>query len=632
MNSLILLSLCLLSWRGSWGQLDVAQQMKAQVGETINLNCNSYKDGESNNKTLEWLSMQKKAEKVIYHRGPDGVSVKDPELGQRMSVDEHFRLEITNIRVQDEMKFICKAEEPSTKEIWENTVQLLVFKKPEPPEIVITEDAFRSTDYISELGSCASVNGYPVPNITWYKNDMPLRDAQDKVEISSSVTQESSGLFTVKSTLSVPLREDDDKAYIYCEVSYLSSSGHHMMESERKNITVLYPSRNVRLFQSFPTGPVKEGDNVELKCEGDGTNSLDITYSRKDEDDSLGEGPSVILEKVTRSSSGIYECTGMDFENSDHLMKAEIELRVHFLDEPVFSQMSPIIVHPGDQLSVSCEANSSAEAETMWKHKGHIMSRNSFLTLSQMNHATSGKYTCIVTLPSVPGLSVSKELEITVKGKPELSVSSKSIYVQENTIVTVTCKALGHPKSTITWSANGTTSEKTEGPEKTSELSFKVTSELLGIGVIICKATNKMGSSEEEIQLFHSSTPVFSTTSSDLFTSPVSENNTGSGNTIPSVPKTDVHRAGSRGVLIVVVIICILLLAILGAVLYFLYKKGHIPCGRSGKQDITKPSEKEQIVVEMKPDSPAEESVLLPGEQETKSPGDQGEKYMDLRN
>ncbi|KAE8592322.1 hypothetical protein XENTR_v10018729 [Xenopus tropicalis] len=629
MTSLILLSLCLLSWRGALGQPDGVLQVKAKVSETIKLPCSSYKDGESNNKTLEWLS-KKTTEKVIYRRGPNGLTVPDPELKERMSVDEHFTLEITDVRVQDEMIFICRVVDTSTKE---DAVQLLVFKAPESPEIIMTKTSFRSTDEISEFGSCKSVNGYPLPTITWYKNDLPLKHKQNEVQISSLNTQLSSGLYTVESSLSLPLQKDDDKADIYCEVSYHLPSGDHMMESEKKNITVLYPSKSVRLFRLFPIGPVKEGDDVELKCEGDGTMPLDINYKRKGEELNLGEGPSLILEKVTHSSSGTYECTGMDFENLDESMTDEIELQVHFLDQPEFSQMSPVVVHPGDHLSVSCEANSSVETETLWKHKGHIMAHDSFLTLSEITHAMSGKYICIVTLPSVPGLSVSKELEIIVKGKPELSVSSKSIYVQENNLATVTCKALAHPKPTITWSANGTTSEMMEGPEITSELSFIVTSELLDIGVVVCKATNKMGSSKEEIKLYLSTTPPVSvTTSSDLLTSPAPENNTGSGNTVPSDTKKDVLRGGSHGVLIVVVIICILLLAILGAVLYFLYKKGRIPCGRSGKQDITKPGEKEQIVVEMKPDSPAEESVLLPGAQEKKPPGDQGEKYMDLRN
>lgn len=40
------------------------------------------------------------------------------------------------------------------------------------------------------------------------------------------------------------------------------------------------------------------------------------------------------------------------------------------------------------------------------------------------------------------------------------------------------------------------------------------------------------------------------------------------------------------GVIIVVIILCLLLLAFLGSVIYFLHKKGKIPCGRSGKQEM----------------------------------------------
>ena len=45
-------------------------------------------------------------------------------------------------------------------------------------------------------------------------------------------------------------------------------------------------------------------------------------------------------------------------------------------------------------------------------------------------------------------------------------------------------------------------------------------------------------------------------------------------------------KAEGSGIIIVIIIICILLLAILGSVLYFLYKKGKLPCGRSGKQEM----------------------------------------------
>ncbi len=42
----------------------------------------------------------------------------------------------------------------------------------------------------------------------------------------------------------------------------------------------------------------------------------------------------------------------------------------------------------------------------------------------------------------------------------------------------------------------------------------------------------------------------------------------------------------NSGVIIVVIIVSILLLAILGSVFYFLYKKAKLPCGRSGKQEM----------------------------------------------
>ncbi|CAB1316527.1 unnamed protein product [Coregonus sp. 'balchen'] len=89
--------------------------------------------------------------------------------------------------------------------------------------------------------------------------------------------------------------------------------------------------------------------------------------------------------------------------------------------------------------------------------------------------------------------------------------------------------------------------------------------------------------------------------------------------------------AEGNGVIIVVIIICILLLAILGSVLYFLHKKGKIPCGRSGKQEITKENpNKDGIVVEMKTDTKTEEAVLLKGVNGDKN-GPSGQVTMNMK-
>ncbi|XP_029429465.1 cell surface glycoprotein MUC18-like [Rhinatrema bivittatum] len=234
----------------------------------------------------------------------------------------------------------------------------------------------------------------------------------------------------------------------------------------------------------------------------------------------------------------------------------------------------------------------------------------------QRGFQVRGHYSCVATVPGVPGLNASKGVTIVVKGPPLVSVKHHSLWVLVNDVINVTCEAFGHPAPEITWSVNGSVLHKRETHQVSSELSVQVTQELLRSGVM-CYARNSLGSSEELIRLQEVTVTTHPT----------------ANNTVGPIQK-ERKREESKGVLIVAIIVCILAIAVLGAVLYFLYKKGKIPCGHSGKQDITKPgTQPEDIVVEMKSDKAPEETELLPGPTGEKPlPGDQGEKYIDLRN
>ncbi|XP_053307956.1 cell surface glycoprotein MUC18 [Spea bombifrons] len=613
MAFLILLSLCLLSWRGTWGQQDVArvEVKEAKEGGTVRIPCMSYGSEHSWHPTIQWLYEKNGMQKML----TNGTSIEDSELKERVTLGEHFRLIIRSVRVQDERIFICRAANTSSVSK-EHHVQLRVYKAPEPPEMKLVDVGILLDNDSVEIGSCESKNGYPSPNITWYKNGFPLRDGHADVKVSYQLTQESSGFYTVLSSLFINVQQSDDNSVFYCEVSY-SLPGHlMMMESAKGNITVYYPNTQLTMFKKSPTETVKEGDTVELKCEGNGNPQPEITYYKRDEDRDLGTGPSLILKKVERGDSGGYSCVGTDYNYFSSDLSADIELQVHFLDSPKLSEESPVVVKLGEDLRVSCQANGSVETEITWTRKENLEAEGMFLNLNDVNYGMSGIYTCLVDLPAVPGLNVSMDLEVIITGRPEVHLTSQHIAVEENQMVTLTCQAIGHPVPSIIWSINGTVAEIIDGLEVTSDLTFPVTHDLINV-TVTCEASNTHGNSQGEVQL--ELKPVSIITSA----APVTTVTTGTS--------SEPTKAGSHGVVIVVVIVCILLLAILGAVLYFLYKKGHIPCGRSGKQDITKPSEKDQIVVEMKPDSPAEESVLLPGSQEKKPPGEQ-EKYMDLRN
>ncbi|XP_063292786.1 cell surface glycoprotein MUC18 isoform X2 [Pelobates fuscus] len=624
MDFLILLSLCLVSWRGAWGQKDANNNVvEAEEGDVASIPCTAYRAEQSSNASVQWLYEKNSVQKIVAI-GPHGTVKEDSELKERVNL-ENVTLIISGVRVQDERTYICQVEKSSV-DIAESKVRLRVYKAPEFPEIKLPTAGLPVNEK-AEVATCESKNGFPAPNIAWYKNGFPLQHDHDGVEVSYQNTQESSGLVTVMSILNMQVVQSDNDAVLYCEVSYHVPGGDFMMESKKENLTVYYPNTKVTLYKEKPSGSVKEGDTVELRCVGDGNPQPEITISKKDTDgSSLVEQPSLILENVQRGASGGYVCTGIDYSDGYHEASAEIELHVHFLDPPIFSEKSPLLVNLGDNLSVSCEVNGSSKAEIVWQKNGKDYFHGDLLNLDEVDYDISGNYTCFVHLPDVPELNVTNNLEIVVAGKPDVSVSSKVLSVNENELVTVTCRAIGHPAADITWSINGSVDGNIDELEVTSELTFRVTQDLINTS-ISCVATNLYGSSEEEIQLEQSAEMTVSTVIpvTDLVTTAVAV----SGSEENVIQETT--RAGSHGVIIVVVIVCILLLAILGAVLYFLYKKGRISCGRSGKQDITRPGEKEHIVVEMKPDSPAEESVLLPGSQEKKPPGDQ-EKYMDIRN
>lgn len=71
------------------------------------------------------------------------------------------------------------------------------------------------------------------------------------------------------------------------------------------------------------------------------------------------------------------------------------------------------------------------------------------------------------------------------------------------------------------------------------------------------------------------------------FPAPAGEHQSGTGINCCFFPLClDQKSPESKGVIIVAIIVCILVVAVLGSVIYFLHKKGKIPCGRAGKQDM----------------------------------------------
>uniref|UniRef100_A0A671WKP4 Melanoma cell adhesion molecule b n=1 Tax=Sparus aurata TaxID=8175 RepID=A0A671WKP4_SPAAU len=506
-------------------------------------------------------------------------------------------LTISDVHIEDEVEFICHIK--SLTEGREGRTKLTVFDAPAFPSIEGIQTGISVNEVNpSKIGTCEVKNGFPKPNITWYRNNTPLRPAQDEVEITLSVTVESSGLFSVRSELRMKVTKEDKDDQFYCEVTYFVPGGTRMTETNRINITVYYPSTAVSVWVESPKGKIKEGDSIMLQCRGNGNTPSSFLSFKHGEEELPSEQDTLVLHNATRLDSGVYLCISTDTDTFEEIA-GNTTLFVHYLD-PAVVIPEDTIVPQGQDLKATCNALSSVDTHTAWFKDGEEISKGNTLIVKDATFDTAGTYECVVTVPEIEGMETRGTLYVNVQGQPEIIKPDNTEMVQQvETTVSLHCKVRGFPAPRVEWTtADGKVTD--EGVQSTVDV--KVTSDI----TVFCNATNDFGT--------------------DALTFDIKAIKPKTVNP----PKKKVKKESSGGVIIAVIIICILLLAILGSVLYFLYKKGKI-CGRSGKQDLTKEkSNKDNIVVEMKSDN-TEEAVLLGVNGEKQPPNDQGGDYLDVQ-
>ncbi|KAF3823659.1 hypothetical protein GH733_007127 [Mirounga leonina] len=626
--------------------------VEAEVGGTALLKC-SPSHSQGNFSHVDWFSVHKEKPTLIF-RVRKGQGQSEPgEYQQRLSLqDRGTTLALSHITPHDERIFLCQAKRPQSHE---HRIQLRVYKAPEEPTIQVNPLGISvSSKEPEEVATCVGRNGYPVPQVIWYKNGHSLKEEKNRVHIQSSQIVESSGLYTLESVLKAQLAKEDKDARFYCELNYRLPSGNHMKESREVNVQVFYPAEKVWL-EVEPVGALKEGDRVEIRCLADGNPPPHFTISKqnlgtKDTEEMTPEdNGALVLESAQKEHSGLYQCQGLDLETMASLLSDPQELLVN-CEGPgaqgkgaraggwqegirparadttaVSPDVSDVRVSPaapesreGGSLTLRCEAESNQAVEFQWLREktGQVLEKGPVLQFHGLTREAGGGYRCLASVPSVPGLNRTQLVHVAILGSPWMTLKERKIRVRENEVLNLSCEASGHPRPSISWSVAGTAQEQDQDPQGVlSVLNVLVTPELLRTGAE-CVASNSLGTNTTTILL-----ELDSSRSTGLSTSTVSPSvRANSTSTEKKLPEPE-----SKGVAIVAVTVCVLVLAVLGAVLYFFYKKGKLPCGRSGKQEITlPPSRKSEFVVEVKSDKLPEEMGLLQGSSgDQRAPGDQ---------
>ncbi|XP_026229206.1 cell surface glycoprotein MUC18 [Anabas testudineus] len=607
----LFLLFCLLGC-SAWAKVELTMQESVEVymGDSAQIPCHySFTDANSEPRfvMIQWFVRDGSSSRmrIFYGDGNDHMVDNQTDYSGRIEVtldQQGTQLTIQNVQLSDEREFFCQVNGLAAGSA-EGKTHLKVFARPEAPVIEGVQTGISVTnDLPSKVASCEARNGFPKPNITWYNNGIPLMPSPGYVNVLILVTRESSGFYSVQSTLEYKVVKEDKDAHFSCEVSFFVPGAIRTMESNSINITIHYPTTMVELWKESPQGLVKEGDTVELRCHGDGNPPPPFIFNREQDQDVELEssGDMLILSPVSRKDSGIYQCRPQDTDGYSDV-KGEMQLTVHYLDPAVVVPKDSEVMVKGEDLTATCNALSSLKTNTVWYKDGKQVGKGNTLHLQDTTFETTGEYICEVTVPSLPSLHTSGSVHIIVQGSPQLMGVDQEVQLEEATgrMVNLSCEAQGYPLPSITWNIFGSQNwhevvSKSNEHTAQSVVSVKVTSDISAF----CNVSNDMGT---EVKAF-------------------------SIKAIPRVTTTaPFSPAEGSGVIIVVIILCLLLLAILGSVLYFLHKKGKIPCGRSGKQEITKEkTTKDDIVVEMKTNTKNEDAVLLKAVNgDKKAPSDQ---------
>ncbi|NXR23575.1 MUC18 protein, partial [Cinclus mexicanus] len=568
-------------------EISMPAVVEVEAGDTARIECNFYTPENASYTYIDWFYVDRSNKQVrLYHITASEVLEDDTDYKNRVSLGQDKALSIRAVTVQDAGVFVCQVGAGSYG-VGENSTELSVYRRlPAKPNLC---------SWLSlppQIAKCVSKNSFPAPNITWHKNGEQLHAQENQVTIQSVLTHESSGLYTVSSTLYAPVTREDRLSHFHCTVHYWLRGQTRALESQRVKVNIFYPAETLKLQVMPSLALVKEGDNVTLVCEADGNPPPVFSFFKKNLNEwqdlsSLMDSNSGILNlhDVNKSSSGTYKCQSLDLDDMSQKEEA-VDLVVNYI-EGVHVKMEPSsTVREGESVKLICDAYSPVGLQYQWRdEKGKKLVEGSQLFLNNLTFETSNTFSCKVMAPSVPGLEQSKKVSVAVEGKPRIVAISSPLYVRQDEVVNLTCKAIAFPRPTVHWSINGTAHEYMDNQHVASNLTVRVSHDLLQAGAM-CRVSNKLGVSEKHIRL-------------------VDQKST----------------AESQGVIIVAIIVAILVVAVLGAVIYFLHKKGKIPCGRAGKQDITKPeARKDKIVVEVKSDKLSEEAGLLQGANGEKRP------------
>ncbi|KAM4700366.1 CD166 antigen [Discoglossus pictus] len=405
-----------------------------------------------------------------------------PEYNGRLNLSESYTLSISNARISDEKRFVCMLI--TAENVFEEPTLIKVFKSPSKPEIV-NQPKFMETGKLNRVGECIAKDSYPDGNITWYRNGQILLPIDGVVSIDSAKQKnETTGLHSMYSSLEYVAVKEDINSKFTCMVTYYMPDGPISAESDVATFDIYYPTENVMIQVQPPKATIKEGDNITLKCIGNGNpQPQEFLFYLPGQEEGIISSSYYTITDIRRNATGDYKCS-----LPDKNMMASATVTVHYLDLSL-TPSGEVTKQIGESLNISCIPSASKDVSVTWtKDKKGISSKPSFKSLK---YTDSGIYECESFFVEDRSLRKKKTVTLIVEGYPKLKVSKKPN--SDGKTKTVICHVEGFPKPDVQWNTGLYINKTEETVFSNGKFSSKITISPEDNVTVTCVAENKLG-------------------------------------------------------------------------------------------------------------------------------------------
>ncbi|XDV38781.1 hypothetical protein PO909_008123, partial [Leuciscus waleckii] len=209
--------------------------------------------------------------------------------------DNELRVSLSNVSLSDEGRYVCQLYTDPPQEAYADITVLI------PPGNPIIESR---EDIVSEGNeteiTCTSMGSKPAATIRWMKGEKEL---QGKSKVETTYDR----MFTVTSWLRFTVTREDDGVPVVCIVDHPAVKDFQA----QKYLEVQYKPE-VKIVVEFPSGPIREGENLELTCQAKGKpEPQQVNWVRMDDDvpsHAVITGSDLFIENLNKSYNGTYRC------------------------------------------------------------------------------------------------------------------------------------------------------------------------------------------------------------------------------------------------------------------------------------------------------------------------------------